>query len=54
PNTESHRRSVARHAAIAEAIKAGNVEAAKAAMRVVIGEGAERVLVAGKPEIRVR
>jgi DNA-binding FadR family transcriptional regulator len=48
PNSETHLRSVARHAAIAEAIKARDVEAAKAAMRVVIAEGAERVLVAGK------
>lgn len=48
PNSESHIRSVARHAAIAVAIRDGNVEAAKAAMRVVIAEGAERVLVAGR------
>ena len=48
PNSESHVRSVARHAAIAEAIKARNVEAAKQAMRVVIEEGAERVLTAGR------
>jgi DNA-binding FadR family transcriptional regulator len=48
PNSESHVRSVARHAAIAEAIRDGNVEAAKAAMRVVIAEGAERVLLAGR------
>ena len=45
PNSESHIRSVARHQAIAVAIRDGDVEAAKAAMRVVIGEGAERVLV---------
>ncbi|TXR46547.1 FadR family transcriptional regulator [Phyllobacterium endophyticum] len=48
PNSESHVRSVARHAAIAEAIKAGDVDAAKQAMRVVIEEGAERVLTAGQ------
>ncbi|WP_354346264.1 FadR/GntR family transcriptional regulator [Phyllobacterium ifriqiyense] len=48
PNSESHIRSVARHAAIAAAIRDGDVEAAKAAMRVVIAEGAERVLVAGR------
>ena len=48
PNSESHVRSVARHAAIADAIKAGDAEAAKEAMRVVIREGAERVLTAGQ------
>ncbi len=47
PNSESHIRSVARHAAIADAIKAGDAEAAKEAMRVVIREGAERVLNSG-------
>ncbi|MRG58069.1 FCD domain-containing protein [Phyllobacterium sp. SYP-B3895] len=48
PNSESHVRSVARHAAIADAIKAGDAEAAKEAMRVVIREGAERVVAAGQ------
>ncbi|WP_323748386.1 MULTISPECIES: FadR/GntR family transcriptional regulator [unclassified Phyllobacterium] len=54
PNSESHVRSVERHAAIAKAIAAGDVEQAKEAMRVVINEGAERVLVAGKSKAASR
>jgi DNA-binding FadR family transcriptional regulator len=52
PNSESHIISVARHAAIADAIKVGDVEAAKEAMRVVIREGADRVLAAGRTAAR--
>nr|WP_244642828.1 FadR/GntR family transcriptional regulator [Phyllobacterium sp. 628] len=49
PNTERHLHSVARHTAIADAIRDRNVEAAKIAMRGVIEDGAERVLSATKP-----
>ncbi|PWV92130.1 GntR family transcriptional regulator [Phyllobacterium myrsinacearum] len=46
PNTERHMHSVARHRAIADAIRDRDVAAAKEAMRGVIQDGAERVLAA--------
>ena len=48
PNPERHSYSVARHRAIADAIRDRNVSAAKKAMRGVIEDGAERVLAATK------
>jgi len=44
PNSERYGQSVARHKAIADAINVRDVQAAKAAMRAVIVDGAERVL----------
>ena len=50
PNTERHMYSVARHRAIADAIRDRDVAAAKEAMRGVIQDGAERVLAASGPD----
>ncbi len=50
PNTERHMHSVARHRAIADAIRDRDVAAAKEAMRGVIQDGAERVLAASGPD----
>jgi DNA-binding FadR family transcriptional regulator len=44
PNPERHGQSVARHKAIVDAINVRDVQSAKAAMRAVISDGAERVL----------
>jgi DNA-binding FadR family transcriptional regulator len=46
PSPERHGQSVARHNAIVDAINVRDVQAAKAAMRAVIEDGAERVLAA--------
>lgn len=46
PNTERHHKNVARHRDIVDAIANRDADAARAAMRVVILEGVERVAVA--------